>query len=171
MKVLRRHRVSLAIGLLLMALAGTAAAQAATVVRPKLAVQTLAGRTFKLSAERGKWVIVNFWATWCSPCIAEMPAISKFVATHKNVTAIGLAWDQSPRSDVLQFAHKHPIAYPLAQVATDHPPGGFPAPQGLPTTYLIAPDGRVAKHFIGPVNAKLLAQAMAEAGASAPTRK
>lgn len=138
---------------------GVAAASATA--PPALVIQTLDGKTFNLANKRGKWVIVNFWATWCSPCIAEMPAISKFVGAHKNVAAIGVAWDRSPRADIVKFVQKHPVDYPLAQPDLDHPPGGFPAPAGLPDTYLIAPDGSVAKHFIGPVNRKLLTAAIA----------
>jgi thiol-disulfide isomerase/thioredoxin len=143
--------------------AGHAWAQPAS-AGPQLVVKTLDGKTFDLAAQRGNWVIVNFWATWCSPCIAEMPAISKFVATHPHVTAIGLAWDDSSHADIVKFAKKHPVDYPLAQVSTDHPPAGFSAPAGLPVTWLIAPDGHIAKHFVGPVDGKMLDAAIAAAG-------
>ena len=139
-------------------------AQPAPAAQPQLVIQTLDGKAFDLAAERGRWVIVNFWATWCSPCIAEMPTISKYVAAHRNVTAIGLAWESTSRADIVKFAKRHPVVYPLAQVDMDRPPADFAAPLGLPTTYLIAPDGRVVKHFIGPVNAKSLDAAIAAAG-------
>jgi thiol-disulfide isomerase/thioredoxin len=161
--VLRSGSWLLLSALVCASVAGSASAEQAG-ARPQLVVKTLAGKTFDLAAQRGDWVIVNFWATWCSPCIAEMPAISKFVATHPHVTAIGLAWDASPRADIVKFAKKHPVDYPLAQMDTEHPPAGFPAPAGLPVTWLIAPDGHVAKHFVGPVDAKLLDAAIAAAG-------
>ncbi|MGH8214685.1 MAG: TlpA family protein disulfide reductase [Rhodanobacteraceae bacterium] len=151
----------LTVALLLAPCASTLAAQPTAATHPALVVTTLDGKTFDLAAERGKWVIVNFWATWCSPCIAEMPAISKYVTTHKNVTAIGLAWDRSPRADIVKFAKGHPVDYPLAVVDPDHPPQGFPAPAALPATYLIAPDGTIAKHFLGPIDAKSLDAAIA----------
>ncbi|HXD37842.1 MAG TPA: TlpA disulfide reductase family protein, partial [Rhodanobacter sp.] len=67
--------------------------------QPTLQVTTLQGKTFDLAAQRGKWVIVNFWATWCVPCIKEMPDISRFVAAHPNVRAIGLAYEDSDPAD------------------------------------------------------------------------
>jgi len=126
-------------------------AQAAMPAQPTLHVTTLDGKTFDLAAQRGKWVIVNYWATWCVPCIKEMPDISRFVAAHENVVAIGLAYEDSEPADVKAFLAKHPVAYPIAQVTLDQPPKDFDEPRGLPTTYLISPDGKVAKHIVGPV--------------------
>ncbi|MBT2143255.1 MULTISPECIES: TlpA disulfide reductase family protein [unclassified Rhodanobacter] len=125
--------------------------QAAMPAQPTLHVTTLDGKTFDLAAQRGKWVIVNYWATWCVPCIKEMPDISRFVAAHKNVVAIGLAYEDSEPADIKAFLAKHPVAYPIAQVTLDQPPKDFDEPRGLPTTYLIGPDGKVAKHIVGPV--------------------
>lgn len=136
-------------------------ALAATAEKPTLKIATLDGKTFDLAAQKGKWVIVNFWATWCSPCIKEMPDISAFVAAHKDVSAIGLAWEDTDKTEVEAFAKAHPISYPLAQVDLDHPPADFDPPRGLPQTYLIAPDGHVAKTFTGPITGDDLAKAIA----------
>lgn len=171
MKIVHRGWCGMACALLLAGFGVQAAAPArAADPQPALVIQTLAGKPFDLVHERGKWVIVNFWATWCSPCIAEMPAISKFVANHKDVVAIGLAWDRSPREDIVNFAKKHPVAYPLAVVDMDHPPAGIEPPEVLPTTYLIAPDGHVAERFIAPVDEKMLARAIAAKPAAASAR-
>jgi len=139
------------------ALAFVAPVHAAMPTQPALKVTTLDGKTFDLAAQRGKWVIVNYWATWCVPCIKEMPDISHFVATHKNVAAIGLAYDDSELADIKAFVAKHPVAYPIAQVTLDKPLKDFDEPRGLPTTYLISPDGKVAKHVVGPITEASLA--------------
>jgi thiol-disulfide isomerase/thioredoxin len=154
------------VSILLFALALTAAVVPGTSVRaampktPSLKVGTLDGKTFDLAAERGKWVIVNYWATWCVPCIKEMPAISRFVAAHKNVAAIGLAYDDSEISDIKAFVANHPVVYPIAQVTLDKPLKDFDEPRGLPTTYLIRPDGTATKPIVGPVTEASLADLM-----------
>jgi thiol-disulfide isomerase/thioredoxin len=132
-------------------LALAAPLHAAMPARPALHVETLDGRHFDLGAQRGHWVIVNFWATWCVPCIKEMPALSHYVATHPEVRAIGLAYEDSEVADIKAFLGKHPVAYPVAQVTLDKPLQDFDEPRGLPTTYLIAPDGTAAAHFLGPI--------------------
>lgn len=125
---------------------------AATAAKPSLSVKTLDGATFDLSKQSGKWVIVNFWATWCSPCLKELPDISKYVETHKdNVSAIGLAFEDSDKQDIVNYLKQHPISYPVSQVDINDPPKDFETPKGLPNTYVIAPDGHVAKAFMGPI--------------------
>lgn len=128
---------------------------------PTLKVVTLDGKPFDLAAQRGHWTIVNFWATWCVPCIKEMPALSHYVATHPDVRAIGLAYEDSAPADIKAFLAKRPVSYPVAQITLEESPQGFAAPEGLPTTYLIAPDGTVAKHFLGPVTPAQIATAIA----------
>lgn len=139
------------------------AGQAADSKSPALKVATLDGGTFDLAAQRGKWVVVNFWATWCTPCIKEMPDISAFVAGREDVAAVGLAWEDTDKAELDAFAKEHPVKYPLAQVDVDHPPADFETPRGLPTTYLIAPDGTVARKFVGPLTGDDLAEAIAAA--------
>lgn len=147
---------------LLLAFAALMPVQAAMPPKPALKVATLDGKAFDLAAHRGHWVIVNFWATWCGPCVKEMPDISRFVSTHKGVDAIGLAYEDSEKADIEAFLRKHPVSYPIAQVTLDNAPKDFDQPRGLPTTYLIGPDGAVARRFVGPVTAQSLGAAVGD---------
>ena len=143
------------ISLLLLLLAITGAALGATAAKPGLKVTTLEGKTFDLSQQGGKWVIVNYWATWCSPCLKELPDISAYVSGHADhVAAIGLAFEDTEREDIEKYLKAHPISFPVAQVDVMDPPKDFDTPKGLPNTYIIAPDGRVAKAFTGPITTK-----------------
>lgn len=130
---------------------------------PDLKVVTLDGTTFDLAAERGRWVVVNFWATWCAPCLKEIPDLSAFDAARDDVRVIGLAYEEITPDDMRAFMQKHPIGYPVAIVDVYDPPKAFDPPRGLPMTYLIAPDGMVAKRFLGPVTSKELAEAITAA--------
>jgi hypothetical protein len=71
--------------------------------------------------------------------------------------AIGLAYEDSEPADIRAFLVKHPVVYPIAQITLDKPLKDFDEPRGLPTTYLISPDGRIAKHIVGPVTETSLA--------------
>jgi thiol-disulfide isomerase/thioredoxin len=146
----------------LIAALGATSAHAATAQKPTLVVKTLDDKEFDLSKQNGKYVIVNFWATWCSPCLKELPDIAAFVTQHKDkVAAIGLDFEDTDKADVVKFLQTHPLSYPVAQVDPDHPPKDFDEPKGLPNTYVIAPDGHVAKVFLGPITTKDLDAAIA----------
>ncbi|MFD0739904.1 TlpA family protein disulfide reductase [Lysobacter koreensis] len=139
----------------------------ATPVIPALRIATLDGTPYELSAHRGKWVVLNFWATWCAPCLKEMPELSALDAMRENIEVVGLAYEDIEPADMRAFLKKHPVVYPIAIVDTYDPPKDFDTPRGLPTTYLIAPDGTVAKKFLGPVTAREIEAAIA-AGKVAP---
>lgn len=131
---------------------------------PRLRVTTLDGASFDLAEHRGRWVVVNFWATWCKPCIKEMPELSALDAMREHIEVIGLAYEEIDLPAMREFLQKVPVVYPIAIVDVTAPPEDFETPRGLPMTYLIAPDGRIAKSFLGPVTARDIEEAIAAAG-------
>ena len=140
------------------------ATETATAETPALRVTTLDGVDYDMARHRGKWVVVNFWATWCAPCLKEMPDLSALDAMREYVEVIGLAYEDIEPAALKAFLETHPVVYPVAIVDVYAPPADFATPRGLPTTYLVAPDGKVAKHFLGPVTAAELDAAIAAAG-------
>jgi peroxiredoxin len=130
---------------------------------PALKVATLDGKPFDLAAERGKVVIVNFWATWCSPCRAEMPALDAFYQHYqgRGLKLLGLSIDDlNDRGQVLQVMQR--LHYPAGLMALAKQ-NGFGTPVAVPVTYVIDPAG-VIRRVILPgksvVTEQLLAQAV-----------
>ena len=140
------------------ATATAAAAMPSDKSRPSLKVTTFDGQQFDLAAQRGHWVVVNFWATWCGPCLQEIPDLTAFAKSRKDVTVIGLDFEEIEKTELAAFLKEHKPGYPIALVDTFHPPQDFDTPRGLPTSYLIGPDGAVAHKFLGPITIKDLQQ-------------
>lgn len=132
---------------------------------PKLVVKTFDGGEFNLASQRGRWVVVNYWATWCNPCLKEIPDLDALDKSRDDVVVIGLAYEEIEKADMQEFLKAHPISYPIAVVDVYSPPEDFETPPGLPMTYLISPDGRVAGKHLGPVTSEELQKEIAAAQA------
>lgn len=129
-------------------------------VQPRLQVTTVDGATFDLARHRGRFVVVNFWATWCGPCLKEMPELSK-LAERGDVDVIGLAYEEIEPDAMRAFLKTRPVSYPIAILDTYKPLPDFETPRGLPMTLLIAPDGRVAMKVAGAVTVAAIDEAIA----------
>ena len=99
---------------LVAALVFPTAALAEPAATPTLRVDTLDGPLFDLAEQRGKWVIVNYWATWCSPCLKEMPDLRAFAQSRDDVALIGLAYEDISAEEMRAFLIEHPAGYPIA---------------------------------------------------------
>ncbi len=135
---------------------------------PALVVETLDGGKFDLAEHRGNWVVINFWATWCNPCLKEIPDLDAFDKSRDDVEVIGLAYEEIEKADMLVFLRDHVVSYPMALLDVYKPPADFETPRGLPMTYLIAPDGKVARKFLGPITSADLNAAIDSYGKARP---
>ena len=118
-------------------------------------LSNLDGEIIDATAFRGKWLVINYWATWCAPCRDEMPELVKFQSENKeNVQVIGIAYEDAEVQKLKNFAADFEINYPLLTIDVYNPPdfaeeGGL----GLPTTIVYNPAGMRHKKHMGPIDA------------------
>lgn len=109
----------------------------------------LDGRTVSSAGVRGKVVLVNFWATWCPPCLAEIPDLIALQEKYRDeLVVIGISEDELPPDVVRTFAANRKINYPIV-MATPELQKLFPGVVALPTTFIVDREGRVAKKQVG----------------------
>ncbi len=129
-------------------------ANAPAEVAPDFSVIDLEGKVVRLSDLRGQPVIVNFWATWCPPCRAEIPAFIDLQRKYgpQGLRIVGIAMDDGGHDVVARYAQAHGINYVVALPNPDvvQRYGGV---DNLPTTFYIGRDGRIVQSVTGLISA------------------
>jgi thiol-disulfide isomerase/thioredoxin len=121
---------------------------------PAFSVQDFDGRAISYDDFRGKVVLVNFWATWCPPCRAEIPDLVALQDRYRGqLQIIGISEDEGSPEGVRRFAAEHKINYPVA-MATPEIERIFAGVSSLPTSFLIDRNGRIVQKHLGMLNAK-----------------
>lgn len=116
------------------------------------------GRNHSLSDYRGQWVLVNYWATWCPPCLEELPELEVF---HNNAegkaVVLGVNTETIDRKALRAFVEDQFLSYPIlrapAQPRRDQVIGPI---EGLPTSYLVTPEGEVVARQVGAITASAI---------------
>lgn len=141
-------------GVMFLLAGGVHAAEALTPVAgnppaPDFTLRDVDGRTHKLSSLRGKVVLINFWATWCPPCRAEMPSMQrawqKLRAENFAMLAVNVGEDEDM---VFGFTTPEPLEFPLLLDRDSTVVKAWPV-RALPTTFIVDPEGRIAFRAIG----------------------
>jgi thiol-disulfide isomerase/thioredoxin len=115
----------------------------------------LDGREITSSAWRGKVVIVNFWATWCGPCRAEIPDLVALQEKYRDrLQIVGVSEDEGPIDDVKKFAAEHHVNYPVV-MSSPEIRKLFPGVSALPTSFFIDRESRLVQKHVGMLTASL----------------
>lgn len=119
------------------------------------------GNKANLKSYQGKWVVVNYWATWCPPCIVEMPELQSFHDEHvdKDAMVIGINTELIGKHQLRSFLEDYFITYPVvnSKPTQQSELGLIP---GLPTTFLVNPEGEVVARQVGPVTRDMIEKFM-----------
>lgn len=118
---------------------------------PELAGETIDGGRFDLTEHEGGWMVVNFFATWCPPCVAEHPELTAFSTSNAfDAGVVSVAFDE-PAETVAAFFDEHGGDWPVVAQSEEIPLDWGVI--GLPESFLVSPQGTVAKKYKGQVTA------------------
>ncbi len=115
------------------------------------------GSIEQLSDFKGNWVVVNYWATWCPPCIEEMPELQSFHDNYekRGAMVIGINTEMVSKDKLLRFLADYFITYPIytSPPLQESALGRIP---GLPTTFIVSPQGNVVARQVGSVTREMI---------------
>ncbi len=140
-------------------------------IAPDFSLDSLDGKTLRLSDLRGKAVLLNFWATWCGPCKIEMPWFVDLQNQYgsQGFQIVGVAMDDGSKEDIAKFAKDMGVNYPIliGKDSVGDQYGGVPA---LPESFLITRDGKIVDKIVGLRGKSEIEDAIKKALRPAPPR-
>lgn len=101
-----------------------------------------------LAAHRGQWVVVNYWAKWCKPCIEEIPELNRLDAGHEQIQVLGVNYDGLTGDELDGQVQELGVEFPI--IADPAAELGTPRPVVLPTTLILDPAGKLVGTLVGP---------------------
>jgi len=123
---------------------------------PDVMLQKLAGTEVPLSEYTGQPVVLNFWATWCGPCISEIPELSEYQQQHADVKVLGVSVDKDKSLAALSaFARRHKMLYTVLHDTSGEAASEFGV-STLPTTFVLNASGEIVDYRVGVVTTKTL---------------
>lgn len=165
--LLRAVGVAGLLGIVVVSLMGGGERFAPGTPAPETRGQTLDGGAFVLAAWKGQPVVVNIWATWCGPCVHELPEFADVARRHGDVRFVGLAVDSRP-ADVERMVARFAIPYPVVPI--DGATQAAWKADAVPSTYLLDKDGKVVWSVLGGISGRDLEAALAKFATSPTTR-
>ena len=110
--------------------------------------QLLTRETVQSFEPAGQWLVVNYWAVWCKPCVHEIPELNALAEAEPELMVLGINYDGVGQAELIEQRDKLAIRFPL--LVSDPRKFGVEKPSVLPTTFLVNPAGEVAMTLIGP---------------------
>ena len=154
------------LGILVVSLMGGGQPFAVGAPAPPTHGRALDGGAFDLSAWKGQPVVVNIWATWCGPCVHELPEFAEAARRHADVRFVGLAADSRP-GDIERMVARFAIPYPIVPI--DGATQAAWKAEAVPSTYVLDAEGKVAWSVLGAITGRDLDAVLARLAKPATT--
>lgn len=151
MKLIKR-----AIALVTLLLVSATAVASETQKVQNFSFKDIDGKAHQFSEYKGKWVIVNYWATFCGPCVAEIPALNSVAKRFKDkAVVLGMEAGETPTDELKQFMEQKKIAYPVIPTQ-DSTMFALGLVYGVPTTFIVNPEGEIVDTHMGAITSAML---------------